>query len=125
MMDLHLPSVARARLGLPCLVISALHGCSGSSSRTPADAKPPSVDALVLRCDDSMKAAFKPDANTTVLLVHAFKQGDPIALGATTGTTPPSAAVDLCFVKLNVGPGHPGPAGAPSTKFVAAELNAT
>jgi feruloyl esterase len=119
MMDLHLPSVARRRLGLPCIVISALHGCSGSSLRTPVDAPSPSVDApvdaLVLRCDDSMKAAFKPDANTTVLLVHAFKQGDPIALGATTGTTPPSAAADLCFVKLDVGPGHPGPAGAPST----------
>lgn len=116
MMDLHLPSAVLARFGLQCVVLSAVfHGCSGSSSRTPADAATPPIDAAVLHCDDSMKAAFKPDDNTTVLLVHAFKQGDPIALGATTGTTPPSAAADLCFVKLNVGPGHPGPAGAPST----------
>ena len=61
-----------------------------------------------------MKAAFKPDANTTVLLVKSFKAGDPIALSGTTGT-PPVAAKDLCFVKLNVGPGNPGPASAPST----------
>lgn len=60
-----------------------------------------------------MKTAFKPDANTTVLLVKALKTGDPIALA------PPSAAAaapgDLCVVKLLVGPGHAGPAGAPST----------
>jgi feruloyl esterase len=73
------------------------------------------VDAAVLRCDDSMKMAFKPDPDTTVVLVHAFRPGDPLALGTTTGPTPPVATADLCFVKLNVGPGHPGPADAPST----------
>src|SRR4051812_39910228 len=115
-MNLRLPSVASWLIGLPCFVASAAFpGCSSSMSKPPMDATPPPSDAAALRCDDSMKTAFQPDANTTVLLVHAFKQGDPIALGATTGTTPPSAAADLCFVKLNVGPGHPGPDGAPST----------
>ncbi|WP_242665969.1 tannase/feruloyl esterase family alpha/beta hydrolase [Paraburkholderia ginsengiterrae] len=60
-----------------------------------------------------MKTAFKPDANTTVTLVKAFKKGDDINLnGKASGVT---AANDECLVKLNVGPGNPGPAGAPST----------
>ena len=63
-----------------------------------------------------MKTAFKPDANTTVTLVKAFKKGDPLALSGTPATpTPPTAANDVCLVKLMVGPGNPGPAGAPST----------
>jgi hypothetical protein len=69
-----------------------------------------------LRCDDTMKTEFAPDADTKVLLVKAFKQGDAVTLSSTPVTPPPpTAAVDLCFVKLLVGPGNPGPAGAPST----------
>jgi feruloyl esterase len=65
------------------------------------------------QCDDSLKTAFKPDANTTVTLVHLFKTGDDLNLNGT-----PSGVIaqnDVCVVKLNVGPGNPGPAGAPST----------
>src|SRR5215471_9470789 len=51
-----------------------------------------------LKCDDSMKTAFKPDANTSVVLVKAFKQGDLLTLIPTAGM-PPSAAADLCLVK--------------------------
>lgn len=90
-----------------------LQGCGGSDS-TPATPATPTQTAL--SCDDSMKTAFKPDANTTVLLVKAFKKGDPIALSGTPSVpAPPVAANDLCLVKLNVGPGNPGPASAPST----------
>ena len=64
-----------------------------------------------LTCD-TMKTAFKPDANTTVLVVKAFKKCDALTLG--TGTTP-IATNDVCLVKLNVGPGKAGPASAPST----------
>jgi hypothetical protein len=68
-----------------------------------------------LACDDSIKTAFKPDEFTTVIAVKAFKKGDPLLLsGARTERTPLSAN-DLCMVKLNVGPGNPGPADAPST----------
>ena len=70
------------------LMIIAGYGCSGSH----------------LVCDDSMKTAFKPDANTNVVLVKAFKQGDPLALSGTPGT-PTTAAADLCLVKMVVGPG--------------------
>ncbi|MDR6856310.1 tannase/feruloyl esterase family alpha/beta hydrolase [Variovorax guangxiensis] len=68
-----------------------------------------------LACDDSIKSGFKPDANTSVLLVKSFKTGDPLLLtGAPTPSTP-TATTDLCVVKLLVGPGNPGPTDAPST----------
>jgi hypothetical protein len=70
----------------------------------------------LLVCDDTMKTEFAPDSLTTVLLVKAFKKGDPLALSGTPATPPPPiAANDVCIVKLLVGPGNPGPADAPST----------
>ena len=92
-----------------------LPACSGGDDAAPAAAaSPPAAVAVV--CDDTMKTAFKPDANTTVTFVKAFKQGDPLALAGTPASPPPPvAASDVCLVKLNVGPGNPGPAGAPST----------
>ena len=83
---------------------SALIGCGGDGSTSAA---------APLTCDDSMKTAFKPDANTTVQLVKAFKAGDAIALSAPSA--PASAPGDMCVVKLLVGPGHAGTASAPST----------
>jgi len=71
-------------------------------------------EAKLLSCDDTMKSEFRPDSLTTVLLVKAFKKNDPLTLGTPTSTTP-LAANDVCMVKLLVGPGNPGPAGAPST----------
>jgi tannase/feruloyl esterase len=68
----------------------------------------------LLTCDDSLKNDFHPDSLTTVLLVKAFKKNEPLTLGTPTPTTP-TAANDVCMVKLLVGPGNPGPAGAPST----------
>ena len=71
---------------------------------------------VALTCDNSMITAFKPDANTTVTLVKAFKKGDPLALSGTPATpAPPVALNDMCLVKLTIGPGNPGPAGALST----------
>jgi len=63
-----------------------------------------------------MKTRFVPDADTTVTLVRSFAKGAPLALPGTPATPPPPlAADDLCLVKLEVGPGHAGPADAPST----------
>lgn len=98
------------------LSLALLAGCNGGdngSSTPPAPPPAPPVSKLV--CDDTMKTAFVPDANTAVLLVRAFKKGDPLLLTGTATPTTPVAANDLCVVKLNVGPGNPGPAGAPST----------
>ncbi len=106
---------ARLALSLSLIAMAALPAACGGSDDAPAAAPAPAPAVpTALTCDDTMKTAFKPDANTSVLLVKAFKAGDPIALSGTTGT-PPVAAKDLCFVKLNIGPGNPGPASAPST----------
>jgi feruloyl esterase len=70
----------------------------------------------LLACDDTMKDEFRPDTLTTVLLVKAYRKGDALALSNTPATpAPPTAANDVCVVKLLVGPGNPGPAGLPST----------
>src|SRR5262245_40117714 len=101
-----------ANLWLVVAAAALLLPCGGSSA--PAAAPAPAPTALV--CDDTMKTAFKPDAHTTVTLVKDFKKGDLLALSGTPATpTPPTAANDVCLVKLLVGPGNPGPAGAPST----------
>jgi hypothetical protein len=92
-------------------------GCGGGSNNTfpfIAGGTPPPAP-VALTCDDTLKANFKPDANTSVVAVKSFKKGDALLLGGAATATTPVAANDLCIVKLNVGPGNPGPAGAPST----------
>jgi feruloyl esterase len=97
-----------AMLGLSTILLS---GCAGDHGpATPATAVPAPV---TLACDDSLKSAFKPDAATSVLLVKAFRKGDPLTLGSESA--PRNAGNDVCVVKLLVGPGNPGPADAPST----------
>jgi len=89
-----------------------LAGCGGGGSTPPVEPTPQAAQALT--CDESLKTAFKPDANTNVVLVKQYKKGDPLALSATTGT-PPTAAADVCLVKMVVGPGFQDtPATAPS-----------
>ena len=56
-----------------------------------------------LACDDGIKAAFKPDAQTTVVAIRAIKQGTPLV--AVDSSQPITAATDMCLVKLLVGPG--------------------
>jgi feruloyl esterase len=67
-------------------------------------------------CNPEMAGkAVAGDNDTTVLLVKEFRQGDPLLLSGTPTDSTPKAANDLCMVKLNVGPGNPGPSEAPST----------
>jgi feruloyl esterase len=78
----------------------------------------PGTAASSLSCDESMKTAFKPDANTIVLQVKKVKKGERhphLSSEQQKLPNPPSFAADLCWVKLLVGPGVPGPANAPST----------
>lgn len=93
----------------------ALTGCGGGDS--PAAPATPAAPAPVAQaCDDGLKTSFAPDANTSVLLVKAFNAGDSLALSNTPATpTPPVLGASMCLVKLLVGPGNAGPAGAPST----------
>jgi hypothetical protein len=109
--------VAAAALGL-------LAACGGGSDNAAAPDTGPVAAGLA--CDESMKTAFKPDANTTVLQVKQVKKGDPYP-GATpaqiSSANPSVFNADLCWVKLLVGPGNPGPADAPSTsKGIGIEL---
>ena len=103
-----------------CCIAALLAACGGSGGTRgfpivgiPPDTGPPPVQKLA--CDDSMKTRFAPDTSTTVLMVKAFKKGDALLLTGTASPSTPVAQNDLCFVKLNVGPGNPGVAGAPST----------
>lgn len=75
---------------------------------------------LPLTCDNSIAASFKPNADTKVLLVKAYSKGDrfpdtPEENRFDPSAPPTIATADLCLVKLLVGPGNAGPAGAPST----------
>ena len=98
------------------LAAASMLGCNDSGDPAATNTPTTGTAAAPLPCDDGIKAAFKPDSNTTVALVKAFKAGEPLRLSGTPATpSPPVADVDVCLVKLVVGPGNPGPAGAPST----------
>lgn len=56
-----------------------------------------------LACDDGIKAAFKPDANTRVVSVRLIPKDTRIT--AVDSSTPVVVARDMCLVKLLVGPG--------------------
>ncbi|HKT73845.1 MAG TPA: tannase/feruloyl esterase family alpha/beta hydrolase [Steroidobacteraceae bacterium] len=62
---------------------------------------------------NEIKERFRPDAYTRVTVVRAFRKGEDLNLdGKPSGD---AALDDVCMVKMIVGPGNPGPAGAPST----------
>jgi feruloyl esterase len=65
-------------------------------------------------CDARLAVALRSDRDASVLMTKQFKAGEPVAL-ANSPANPPLAPVDLCLVKLLVGPGNPGTEGAPST----------
>ena len=96
------------------LLLAGLAGMLGTANAWAA-AQPSFASAGDLSCDEGLKAKFRPDALTSVLLVKAFHKGDPLLLAGAPNSTTPTADSDLCLVKLNVGPGNAGPAGAPST----------
>ncbi|MFM6933708.1 MAG: tannase/feruloyl esterase family alpha/beta hydrolase [Novosphingobium sp.] len=67
------------------------------------------------RCDMSLASAIGADPLTRIVLVRKFTKGERLVLPADKAPQAAAAANDLCMVKLLVGPGNPGPAGAPST----------
>lgn len=96
-----------ALCGIAAALLSGCGGSGGSDS-------PPTAASKALTCDESMKAAFKPDALTTVVAVNAYKKGDALP-NAHFFDKSKTVGADLCLVKLVVGPGNPGPVDAPST----------
>jgi feruloyl esterase len=104
-------SAARSALALAAALSGAVPVPAALAAPAAAEpAKPPQAAAA---CDDSLKTAFRPDALTEVTLVRAFAKGDDLSLDGRPGAR--KAAADVCLVKLMIGPGHAGPAGAPST----------
>lgn len=94
------------RLGLITVGAIALSAC-GQFGTPPAKQAP-------LSCDMASIGQLRIDALTRVIAVKPFRAGEAVRLANTPApfvTTP----VDVCMVKLLVGPGNPGPMGAPST----------
>ncbi|MFC5496664.1 tannase/feruloyl esterase family alpha/beta hydrolase [Caenimonas terrae] len=87
------PASFRLAAALAAGATALLTACS---SFTPVATAP-------LGCDDNIKSAFKPDANTTVVAVRQVRKGE--ALVAVDSASPITAATDMCLVKLLVGPG--------------------
>ncbi|WP_298286112.1 tannase/feruloyl esterase family alpha/beta hydrolase [Novosphingobium sp.] len=112
MSKLSLP-IAKTLLGrsalLAGLAVSQMTFSSSASGKT-AD---PSVSLPA--CDRTIADAFQPDANTRVVQVAHFSKGAPLTFEPEHPTNTPIATNDVCMVKLMVGPGNPGPAGAAST----------
>ena len=73
----------------------------------------PTSSSAPLACNGSIKAAFKPDALTTVVAVQSLRKGDKVFVS--DAAAPVTLAADLCLAKLKVGPGNPGPADARPT----------
>jgi Tannase and feruloyl esterase len=79
-----------------CMALVSAALMSGCGSVVPSAARP-------MGCDDGIKTAFKPDADTTVVAVRGVKKGE--SLVAVDSPSPVTAAADMCLVKLLVGPG--------------------
>src|SRR5690349_9907433 len=112
--------VASGRSSVAFLATALVAACGSKTSGTDRagidGSESGTASHSTFACDDTLKSAFRPDNQTTVTLVHLFKAGDPLALPDTPASPPPPVASnDTCLVKLNVGPGNPGPASAPST----------
>ena len=68
-----------------------------------ACASPQTSARAPLACDDGIKTAFKPDAQTRVIAVRRIAKGTQVT--AVDSGKPVTAARDMCLVKLLVGPG--------------------
>ena len=99
------------------LPFAAYAGATEVDSDHDDDSEEAHEPKFTAHCDaSSIARIFKHHSKATVLLVKEFKAGDSIALSGTPAApAPPVATSDICFVKLLVGPGHPGTPGAPST----------
>jgi hypothetical protein len=120
------PSIGRRKLARASEVLVLSAFCAALTTCTRAADNQPNSSAMA--CDDTLKTAMSRTGDTKVLLVKQFHQGESLLLSRASNADAPSAAVerapnanapiagvDLCLVKLLVGPGNPGPAGVPST----------
>lgn len=66
-------------------------------------------------CSTALASAIADDPQARIVLVKQFRRGERLLLENDQSPQAPVLANDLCMVKLMVGPGNPGPEGAPST----------
>lgn len=94
-------------LRLATLATLSLLGACAGLDKAPSTPTP-------LACDMQGIGQLQIDAQTKILAAQTFKAGEEVRL---TNSPQPhvKTAVDVCMVKLLVGPGNPGPATAPST----------
>src|SRR5258708_14454939 len=97
---------------LAALIGTALISVSATSY---AENARPSAGKPGLECDDSMKSADLGDPLAKVALVKLFRAGERVMLAADTPESAPTTKIDLCLVKMMIGPGNDGPPDAPST----------
>lgn len=94
-----------------------LAGGGGATSTGGVLASPgalPAAAASARRCSTMAVARMlSGSADTKVILARSFAKGDRLPM---PGAEDQRAVADLCLVKLLVGPGTPGPVGAPSTQ---------
>lgn len=79
------------------IAASLLLTACGSVSLAPPPARTP------LACNEALKTAFRPDADTRVVEVRPIAKGAQLV--AVDSSSPITAAGDMCLVKLLVGPG--------------------
>src|SRR5262249_49958778 len=101
-------------------IVTLASGLATPRNSLATNDRPAAANAAVsqVSCDESLAAQFKPNPQTTILATRVFRKGDPLPKTILKGFTLPEAdhaLADLCLVKVLVGPGHAGPAGAPST----------
>ncbi len=79
-----------------------------------AQVEKPPVAQAPMSCDMQGLGQLQVDAQTRIIAVQSFKAGEEVRL-ANSAAPHIKTAADVCMVKLVVGPGNTGPAGAPST----------
>lgn len=111
---------AHIRYRVSLTVVAALAvfaaGCGGSDNDN--SSTPPAETTLSCNAT-SIQTAFRAEDKTSIVEVKKFKRGDafpnPTMEQLLYPEVPKTFDADLCMVKLMVGPGTDGPAGAPST----------
>lgn len=103
--------LARSPKTLHLALLSPLALLAGCSSM---DMTKASAVQAPMACDMQGLGQLALDAQTRILAVQQFKAGDEVRL-ANSPAPHVKTPADVCLVKLVVGPGNPGPAGAPST----------
>lgn len=98
--------------GLATSLIALTANLAGGSSGTAAVPQEDLVGWSACTISTA-KAAFRDQADVRVTAVRLFNRAEKIPVRGSS--TAPIATHALCMVKLLIGPGNPGPAGAPST----------